>query len=130
MARKTRKSGSLESLSTAALQAEIRRRSGTLASLQRKRERLTVKLAEVNTQIAAQGGVSGGGNRATNATSLVDAMLKVLDGKTMGVGEVAEAVQAAGYVTTSPNFRVIVNQTFIKHKKVFKRVGRGHYTVA
>lgn len=130
MARKARKSGSLESLSTAQLQAEIRRRSGTLASLQRKRDRLAGKLAQVNAEIAAQGGVVGAGTRASNASSLVEAMQKVLDGKTMGVSEVADAVQAAGYVTTSPNFRVIVNQTFIKHKKVFKRVGRGQYTVA
>jgi hypothetical protein len=117
-------------LSTAQLQAEIRRRNGTLTSLQRKRERLTAKLTEVNAQIAAQGGVVGGVTRASNAISLVELMKKVLNGKTMGVGEVAEAVQAAGYMTTSPNFRVIVNQTFIKHRKVFKRVGRGQYTVA
>jgi hypothetical protein len=131
MAKKAQSSGSLDSLSIAELQAEIRRRTGTLASLQRKRERAAKKLAEIDALIAQHGGsVRGAGTRASNAISLVDAMQKVLRGKTMGVSEVADAVRASGYVTTSPNFRVIVNQTFIKHKKIFKRIGRGQYTVS
>ena len=55
-------------------------------------------------------------------------MASVLSGKTMGVTELSEAVQKAGYRTTSPNFRTIVNQTLIKDKR-FKRVERGLYTV-
>ena len=49
-------------------------------------------------------------------------------GETMAIGRTfAEAVQKAGYQTTSPNFRTIVNQTLLK-KKHFKRVERGQYT--
>jgi hypothetical protein len=39
-------------------------------------------------------------------------------------------VLASGYVTTSPNFRTIVNQTFIKNRSRFKKVSRGRYTAA
>lgn len=131
MAKKTRTTKSLESLSIADLQAELRRRTGSLASLQRKRQRLAAKLAEIDAQIAQHGGTIGGvRSRASNPTSLVDNIKRVLAGKTMAVSEVADAVRASGYVTTSPKFRLIVNQTFIKHKKLFKRVGRGQYTVA
>jgi hypothetical protein len=61
---------------------------------------------------------------------LVDALANVLDGKTMSVTESADAVLASGYVTTSPNFRTIVNQTFIKNRSRFKKVSRGRYTAA
>ncbi|MBY0111406.1 MAG: hypothetical protein K2Y21_01190 [Phycisphaerales bacterium] len=131
MARKSRSnSDGLTTLSTAALQAEIRRRSKQSGALQRKYERLTNQLAELRKQIAAQGGAIPGGGRASNAVSLVDALAKVLDGKTLGVTEAADAVLASGYITTSPNFRTIVNQTFIKNRSRFKKVARGRYTAA
>ena len=47
----------------------------------------------------------------------------------MGVAEMAEAVQKAGYATKSPNFRTIVNAAVLREKKLFRRVGRGQYTV-
>ncbi len=50
-----------------------------------------------------------------------------VNGKTMGVSDVAGAVQKAGYRTSSPSFRTIVNQALIASGK-FKRVGRGQYT--
>lgn len=124
------KSSSLNTISTSELQAEIRRRSKQSTSLQRKYEKLTAKLNELRKQIAAQGGNIPGGGRASNAVSLVDALAKVLDGKTMSVTESADAVLASGYVTTSPNFRTIVNQTFIKNRNRFKKVARGRYTAA
>lgn len=131
MAKKTSSTKPLATLSIADLQAELRRRTGSLASLQRKRQRLVAKLAEIDAKIAQHGGTpSGGRSRASNASSLVDTMRGVLKGKTMGVSQVADAVLASGYVSTSPKFRLIVNQTFIKHKKLFKRVGRGRYTTA
>lgn len=129
MARKSR-TDSLSGLSTAALQAEIRRRSKQSTALQRKYERLTNQLNDLRKQIAAQGGAVPGGGRASNAVSLVDALAKVLDGKTLGVTEAADAVLASGYVTTSPNFRTIVNQTFIKNRSRFKKVSRGRYTAS
>jgi hypothetical protein len=53
----------------------------------------------------------------------------MLKGKKMTVVNAAEAVRRAGYQTTSPNFRVMVNATLL-NKKLFKRVERGVYTVA
>jgi hypothetical protein len=53
----------------------------------------------------------------------------VLKGKTMSVTDLAEAVQRAGYQTTSKTFRTIVNQALIKHSDTFKKISRGMYTV-
>lgn len=72
-------------------------------------------------------GPGGGRKRPRNEKSLEVALADVLKGQTMGVTEVADAVQAAGYQTTSPNFRTIVNQTLIK-SDLIKKVGRGQYT--
>lgn len=129
MARKA--SGGLQGLSTSELQAEIRRRSSKNQSLQRRYEKQLAKLEALRKEIAAAGGaVVGGGGRATNELSLVDSLKKVLSGKTLGVSQAADAVLATGYMTTSPNFRTIVNQTFIKHRNKFKKVSRGRYTAA
>lgn len=70
----------------------------------------------------------GSRKRHRNDTNLVGALQQVLDGKVMGVTEAANAVQKAGYKTTSPNFRTIVNQTLIKHPDVFAKEARGLYT--
>jgi len=66
--------------------------------------------------------------RPRNETSLVGALQKLLTNKTMSVTEMAEAVQKAGYQTSSPNFRTIVNQTLINNPSLFKRIARGQYT--
>ncbi|MEQ8844270.1 MAG: hypothetical protein RIB58_05390 [Phycisphaerales bacterium] len=71
---------------------------------------------------------TGSRKRHRNDTNLVEALRQVLKGTTMGVSEVAQAVQDAGYKTTSPNFRTIVNQTLIKHPDVFSKQARGLYT--
>jgi hypothetical protein len=65
---------------------------------------------------------SGGGK------SLVQSLHGVLRGKTMGVAEVSDAVQAAGYKTASANFRTIVNQALINNPDKFRKVSRGQYT--
>ena len=72
-------------------------------------------------------GAISGRRRPQNATNLVEALSKVLTEKVMSVTDVTEAVQKAGYQTTSPNFRTIVNQALIASGK-FKRMGRGQYT--
>ena len=90
------KSGALTTVSTAELQAEIRRRSKQSSSLQRRYEKLTAKLDELRKQIAAQGGNIPGGGRASNSMSLVEALAKVLDGRTLSVSESADAVLASG----------------------------------
>jgi hypothetical protein len=107
--------------------------------LRRKHAIAMNRVAAIESQLIALGAVASGGGgggrgrgtgaatRARNDMNLVESLVKVLTGKTMGVTEVADAVQRAGYKTSSPNFRTIVNQTLIKSDK-FKRVGRGQYT--
>jgi hypothetical protein len=122
--------GGLSGLSVTELQAELSRRQRGASALTRKRDRLLAKLAEVEGQLDQLGGsIAGGGRRRPkNEMNLVQALSKALDGKIMGVTEVAEAVQRQGYRTSSPSFRTIVNQTLINSGK-FKRTGRGLYTL-
>ncbi len=101
-----------------------------------KRERLLAQVAEIDAELAsygyeAVGGTApagGGRRRPRNTMNLVDALSTVLKNKTMGVSEAAEAVENLGYRSSSANFRNIVNQTLLKHKGNFKKVGRGQYT--
>ena len=60
--------------------------------------------------------------------SLVEALTKVLSGKTMSVTEASVAVKKIGYKTKSENFRTIVNQTLIKYPNLYRQVARGQYT--
>lgn len=128
---KSPKSGrdGLESVSITLLQAEINRRGKSLKSLIKRRDNAVEKLKKLNELVAASGGsaVRGGGGRE-RGTGLRDTIAKVLSGKTMTVGQIADAVVKAGYVTSSPNFRMMVNQQLITNKKLFKRVGRGEYS--
>ncbi len=127
---------SVQGASLAVLHAELRRREKLVSRLRRKHATAMKRVAAIESQMAALGAGPGGGGgrgsgartRAQNSMSLVDALVKVLTGKTMGVTEMAGAVQKAGYRTSSPNFRTIVNQTLIKNTDKFKRVGRGQYT--
>jgi hypothetical protein len=131
MARKA--SGAIAGLSVAQLQAEISRRQRGAAKLLRKRDALIEKVREIESELAAigamvgKGGFGGVRRRPKNEMNLVDALIKLLTGKTMSVTEASEEVQRAGYQTTSPSFRTIVNQTLINSGK-FKRVSRGQYT--
>lgn len=128
-----RRSG-LSGLSVQELQRELRSRQRRVGPMLKRREKIAAKLAALDAEIASLGGsVRGGGSvggrtRPKNEMSLVESLAKVLSGKTMGVTEVADAVQKAGYRTTSPSFRTIVNQTLINNKNLFKRVDRGQYT--
>jgi hypothetical protein len=129
----------LSSLSVSEILRELNKRKRGVASLQRKRAKLTAKLEALDARIAELGGsvsggpmkmrAGGGRKRPKNDSNLVDALRGVLKGKTMGVSEAADAVQKAGYATSSPNFRTIVNQALIASGK-FKRVSRGQYTAA
>jgi len=138
---------SLSGVSSSSLQAELERRQKKHAKLYRKHAELLGKLHTLEAKISAAGGsiddgvVAGGGGgarrgavrgrkRAKNAMNLADALAKVLKNRTMGVTEVAAAVQKAGYRTTSKTFRTIVNQALIKHTDRFKKVERGQYTAA
>jgi DNA-binding protein H-NS len=146
----------LAGISTDALEAEIERRQRAMSSVQTKRNQLIAELAKLDTMLASAGirpaqlaktggGASSGprngkgkagrvgrdgrriGGRAKNSQSLSEALLALLKDRTMSVVEMVKKVQEAGYKTTSPNFRTIVNQTLIKDGR-FKRVGRGEYT--
>jgi len=56
-------------------------------------------------------------------------MLKqALHGQALSISDAIDAVKKAGYRTSSPNFRTIVNSTLLKFPETFKRVGRGMYT--
>lgn len=148
MAKKRKKSGSsranLSKISTAALQSELERREGELEELETYRAELVAELSEVDRELKDLGAVvssvsrtkraprtygGGGGKRPHNKWNLEESLARVLRHKTMGVSEVADAVQKAGYKTTSPNFRTIVNQTLLK-SKLIKKLGRSAYTAA
>jgi hypothetical protein len=129
----------LANVSARDLQAELQRRRRAAGPLQRKRERLLAKLAQVENQIQALGeqlepsrsgrrGAIPGRRRVVNEKPLPEALHEVLKGKTMGIAELAEAVQKAGFKTHSKNFRIMVNIALTKYPKLFKRVARGQYT--
>jgi hypothetical protein len=114
-------------------------RRAELTRLERQRSGIAKKLNRIDARIAALGGNGrrGGGmgsgrmtagGRVRNEKSLNDTIEQVLGkgGKAMGVGDIADAVQAAGYRSNSANFRSIVNQTLIKDKR-FASSERGMY---
>lgn len=138
--------GVLAKVTTLELQQELARRSAALKKLQQQRSELVNQVRQIDAELAALDGVSAAVGRATaaagpkraggrvtgrrrprNAMSLADALAKLLQGRAMSVSEAAEAVQRAGYRTTSPNFRTIVNQTLIRDSR-FRKVARGRYT--
>ncbi len=127
---------SLGRLSVADLQAEISRRQKSAGKLVRQRNRLLTQLNKLDRLISQSGGQAAkrtrgsasGRRRAKNESSLSQALHGLLKGKTMSVTDAATKVQEAGYKTTSPSFRTIVNQTLINHSKLFRRVDRGQYT--
>lgn len=132
--RTAKKAGSrpgLGTMTTEALQAELRRRQTGVRRLERKREKLLEQLGFVEKELATMGApiTAAGGTRKRpkNDSSLEDALVETLKGKTMGVTEAAEAVQRNGYLTSSANFRTIVNQTLIRSPGI-KKIARGQYT--
>lgn len=136
--------GGLAGLSISDLHRELKKRGSKARALARRRDGLLAKVARVERQIQECGGEVGGRGaaragltargtprkRMKNATNLVEALHNTLKGKTMGVTEVASAVLHGGYKTTAANFRTIVNQALLKHRKMFKKVARGQYTSA
>jgi hypothetical protein len=124
--------GGIAGLTVSDLRRELIRRERTVGGLVRRRERLIAKVRDIEAQIMEHGGAARGGGlalrkRPKNDMNLVQALSKVLTDKVMSVTDVSQAVQDAGYKTTSPSFRTIVNQTLINSGK-FKRVERGKYT--
>jgi hypothetical protein len=134
MGRRAATSGGLSAVSVAELHRELRKRQLRVGAIVKKRDRLMAKVAALNAEISGLGGAAAGGAsgslraRPKNDQNLVQALQSLLDGKTLNVTAITEDVQKAGYQTTSPSFRTIVNQTLINNKDKFKRVSRGHYT--
>ncbi len=129
--RKQKPKTPVNTMSIGELQAELQRRERGIRKLERRREKLLDELAKVDSELGAVGALGASGRirrRPRNEMNLVDSLAKVLDGKTMSVTEVTQAVQKAGYITTAANFRTIVNQALIREKKKFKKVARGQYT--
>lgn len=133
----------LSGMSTQAIHRELRKRAMKARGLVRQRDALMAKAAKLDAQIREYGGavrVSIGSakmgltargtprKRPVNETGLAEALHTTLKGKTMGVTEVSHAVVKNGYKTTAENFRTIVNQALLKHRKLFKKVSRGQYT--
>ena len=139
----------LSAVSTDQLQAELVRRERAAEALVSTRDRLLAELDSIESELAqhgfssgvrpraksgrprrAMGGGRGRGRRGggSGGKSLVDSLHAVLQGQTMGVSEVAGAVQRAGYKTSSPNFRTIVNAALLGNTNLFKKVARGQYT--
>lgn len=135
---------SLAKVAITELHAELRRRVRERDKLLKKRDRLIDQVEAIDAQLDEMGvelveaaggrGGKGGvgrtasGKRFRNEMSLVESLHSTLKGKQMGVSELADAVRANGYKTTSPNFRTIVNQALINNTNRFKRVERGRYT--
>jgi hypothetical protein len=128
----------LAGVSRRMLEAELKRRERMVRTLERRRDKLLSRADRVEAEIRELGGAAagmrrgggsagGGRTRPRNEMNLVEALAKVLNGKTMSVTEVTEAVQRAGYQTSAANFRTIVNQALIKSER-FKKVSRGQYT--
>ena len=139
VARRARAVRGLAGVSTASLRAELERRQSGVAAMQRRHQMLMQEADQIAAEIAAMGGAARNGaargrgrpapgrKRPKNEASLVDALVKLLQGKQLSVTDAARDVQKAGYRTSSASFRTIVNQALIKSPK-FRKVARGTYT--
>lgn len=117
-------------LSIGELERLLRRRQREVDSLTRKRAKVEKKLRALDERIRLASGsvASSGGVRPRNELTLVEAIEGAFKGTTrpLTVGEIMERVLAAGYQSTSSNFRGIINQTLIKERQ-FQSAGRGVY---
>jgi len=134
-------------ISIADLEKMLDSRKSDLIKLQSERATAAKKLHEIDQQISKLGGTttaangsakpsqasvtpvktSKSGKRAKNTMSLTEALASVLKGKEpMAIADIVTGVEAAGYKSSSANFRGIVNQTLIKEKQFTSR-SRGLY---
>lgn len=122
------------------LQAEVVRRQKNLSRLRKKRAGLVKQLDGIAKEIAEAIGKARKKQvkkvpakrkvkRAKNKMSLVEALAGVLKGKSgVAITEAVAGVLAAGYKSTSKEFKLIVNQTLSKSPK-FRKVARGVYAL-
>jgi hypothetical protein len=127
---------SLANIPAAELHSELLRRRRRVQPLARRYERLLERAAKVRAEIVALGGSVDASppdagvarRRPRNRASLVQTLKTALAGNTLSVEQAMKKVLAAGYRSSSPSFRAIVNRALIKNAQ-FKRVGRGRYTI-
>ena len=118
-----------DTYSIAELKSLIADRRKRMIELKREHTKATKRLAQIEHEMDNLGGAGGHkGIRPRNDKNLVDLMQEVMEkkGEPMRVGDITDAVQAAGYRSSSANFKGIVNQTLIKDKR-FKAASRGLY---
>ena len=102
--------------------------------MERQRAKWQKKVDIVDRKIAALGGTLGrrgrgcAGSRVRNETNFPDAIAQVLSKSSgsVAVGDIMDRVLAAGYRSSSGNFRGILNHALIKDKR-FTSAGRGLY---
>ena len=149
MPKRHRRTTKLSRLSTSELLAEIERRQAQAAAISSQRDAIARQVAELDRQIVNLGGElgsrkrrgrpRGSKNKASGTAAgkrtqrgrrggLADVLHGLLQGKTMSVPEMAQAVKKAGYKSKSKNFPNVVGITLTNHRNMFKRVSRGQYT--
>lgn len=127
----------LSGMTISRLESMLNQQRNRKKELMKERAKLAAQLDKLDRQIASLDGGTGGGlgalpsGRARNEMSLVETLTSVLEKnpKGMAVSDILAAVEAAGYQSSSPNFRGIINQTLIKERKKFTNVSRGVYAI-
>lgn len=123
----------LSGMTISRLETMLNQQRSKKKELLKERTRVQAQLDKLDRQIAAldgAGGVSSSG-RARNSMSLVATLESVLEKhpKGLSVSDILAAVENAGYKSSSPNFRGIINQTLIKERKKFTSMSRGVYAL-
>ena len=127
----------LSGMSLHELERMVNVRKKEISKLLRKRSSIQSRIDEIDRRIESLGGdpgairiTGGNGKRPRNDQNLPDSIHAVLQkaGQPMKVSDIADAVQATGYRSSSANFRGIVNQALIKDKR-FTSASRGMYQV-
>jgi septal ring factor EnvC (AmiA/AmiB activator) len=114
------------------LERMLNKKRRELSRLSRKRATAQRRLEDIDDRIRRLGGsavsIRGGGRRARNDQSLVEVIHSVLQkaARPLRVSAIADAANAAGYRSSSANFRGIVNQMLIKDPR-FASQNRGFY---
>lgn len=126
----------LAGLTISRLESMLTQQRSKKKDLLKERAKIQTQLEKIDRQIASLDGGSGAGSmtsggRPRNEMSLVAALESVLEKHTKGlsVSDILDGVVSAGYKSSSPNFRGIINQTLIKEKKKFVSVERGVYAL-
>jgi hypothetical protein len=119
------------SLSIAEVESLLKDLRQRKSALLRRRAKMERQLGEIDRELRRIDGVGGRLlGRPKNAKSLAATVHDVLKdaGKPMRVSEIADAAIKAGYRSSSPSFRGIVNQLLIKDKQ-FVQTQRGFYSL-